>query len=275
VLDSMSPYFAVISARFRMLLEYRAAALAGFATQLFWGAVKLMIFAAFYRNSSAAQPMSWRDVVIYVWLGQALLGLLPWNLDPELQEKMTSGAVAYELLRPLDLYGFWYARTLAFRCASTALRMPLMLLSTFFVLPAFGWNDWSLAPPPSAMSGFLFLSSLGVTVALSAAITMLMNAAMVMTISARGLNTVMVGLVLLFSGMVAPLPLFPDWLQPLLHWQPFRGLVDVPFRIYSGNIPPAAASLEIALQLAWTAALVAAGRLCLGRASAKLVVQGG
>ncbi len=39
-----------LGARFRMLLQYRAAALAGFATQLFWGAIKLMILALFSRR---------------------------------------------------------------------------------------------------------------------------------------------------------------------------------------------------------------------------------
>ena len=46
----------------------------------------------------------------------------------------------------------------------------------------------------------------------------------------------MTGVVIVFSGLIIPLPLFPDWLQPLLYWQPFRGLADVPYRIYGGNI---------------------------------------
>jgi hypothetical protein len=31
--------------------------------------------------------MSLPQIVAYVWLGQALLGLLPWNVDAELQER--------------------------------------------------------------------------------------------------------------------------------------------------------------------------------------------
>jgi ABC-2 type transport system permease protein len=81
--------------------------------------------------------------------------------------------------------------------------------------------------------------------------------------------------VILFSGMVIPLPLFPDWLQPLLKAQPLRGLVDVPFRIYTGHIPPAAALREIAAQLAWAALLAAAGRIWLGFATRRVALQGG
>ena len=94
------PYVAVVSARYRMLLQYRAAAFAGLVTQLFWGAIRLMIFAAFYAASTTSQPMTMADIVAYVWLGQALLGLLPWNIDPDFTLKVRDGSVAYDLLRP-------------------------------------------------------------------------------------------------------------------------------------------------------------------------------
>jgi ABC-2 type transport system permease protein len=81
--------------------------------------------------------------------------------------------------------------------------------------------------------------------------------------------------VLELSGMLVPLPLFPAWLQPLLSVQPFRGLADVPFRIYTGHIAPAAALLEIAQQLLWCAALIWLGRGLLARALRRVVIQGG
>ena len=49
------PYVAAFSARFMLMLQYRAAAVAGFATQCWWGAIKVMIYAAFYRASSGAR----------------------------------------------------------------------------------------------------------------------------------------------------------------------------------------------------------------------------
>jgi len=70
-------YWSLLSARFRMLLQYRAAALAGLGTQLFWGVIRMMVFEAFYRSTDAAQPMSLPDIITYVWLTQAMLHLVP------------------------------------------------------------------------------------------------------------------------------------------------------------------------------------------------------
>lgn len=275
MVDRLAPYLALIGARYRVLLQYRAAALAGFVTQLFWGAMKLMVLAAFYRQTTAPAPMSLAELAGYVWLGQALLGLLPWNVDPELQDKISSGAVVYELLRPLDLYSAWFARTLALRCATTSLRALPMIFICVVVLPAVGLDEWALRPPANLARGAAFLLSLLATIGLATALTMILHAGLIHTISAKGFNSIMASVVVLLSGMLIPLPLFPDWLQPALYWQPFRGLADVPYRIYLGHIPPDHALIEIAMQLGWTVLIVGLGRFLLARASARLVTQGG
>lgn len=268
-------YLAIVSVRCRMLLQYRAAAIAGFATQLFWGFIKVMVFVAFYASAVREPPMTFAEVLVYIWLGQALLALLPWNVDAEIAAQIRSGGVAYELLRPLDLYRFWFARTLAFRIAPTLMRMLPMLAFTLVLLPLTPLAPWALPPPAGMTSAGLFLASVLATLFLSTAFTMIMHVALIWTISGEGFNRMMPGIVPVFAGLIVPLPLFPDWLQGFLHWQPFRGMADVPFRIYSGHIPPEAAVVELGLQWGWVAVLVAVGVWLLSRARHRLVVQGG
>lgn len=271
----MRGYWAVVSARYRMLLQYRAAAFAGFVTQMFWGAIRLMILAAFYAGATTAAPMSLEQVVAYIWLGQALLGLLPWNIDNELGNQIRTGGVAYDLLRPMNLYAYWYTRTFAFRCAGTTLRMIPLLLFAMIVLPLVGLEEWALRLPSTPLAGVMFLCSMAATTLLATAITMLMHIGLLWTIAGEGFNRTMPGIVSVFSGLTIPLPLFPDALQGFIYWQPFRGLADVPYRIYSGHIAVDAAAFEIALQLGWTAVIVAGGYALLARGTRALVLQGG
>ena len=271
----MSAYWALVSVRFRMLLQYRTAAFAGFITQLFWGSIRLMILAAFYAAAQGRQPISLAELVPYVWLGQALLGLLPWNVDQEIATNVRTGGVAYEMLRPLDLYLNWFTRTLAFRCAGTLLRMVPLLVFAMLMLPLVGLREWAMPLPASLGAGLSFAASLCATVLLSVAVTMLMHIGLIWTLAGDGFNRAMPGIVSVLSGMTIPLPLFPDWLQPFLYWQPLRGLADVPYRIYSGNIAGSAAMLEILQQFAWAIVLAAVGYALLQRGSRRLVVQGG
>lgn len=150
----MSAYAALFSARLRMGLQYRAAALAGLGTQLFWGLIRLMIFEAFFRSTSAPQPISYQQTVDYLWLTQALLLILPMRLEGEIQQMIRTGAVAYELTRPADLYWFWFCRSWAGRTAALALRAaPLYLVAWLFL---------GLKAPPSWASAYAIITPRGV-----------------------------------------------------------------------------------------------------------------
>ena len=61
----------------------------------------------------------------------------------------------------------------------------------------------------------------------------------------------------------------------MLDFLPFRGLVDLPFRLYMGHIPPREVFGVLSHQLLWTAGLVLLGRWLLARGTRRLVVQGG
>ena len=56
---------------------------------------------------------------------------------------------------------------------------------------------------------------------------------------------------------------------------PFAGLIDTPFRIYSGHLAGAEALRALLVQAAWVVALVAAGHRLMALGIRKVVIQGG
>lgn len=271
---AIGPYQAVFRARFQLLLQYRAAALAGFGTQCWWGTIKVMIFAAFLAGP-VASPMTLRQTVDYVWLGQAFLMMLPWSADAELARMVRSGDIAYERLRPVDGYAYWYARAVARRTATPLLRAVPMLLLTALVLPSLGLGQWGLSAPAGLEAMFLFVVSMALVVALSSAFSTLLDVLVVMTLSERGVNILVAPLAIVFSGSLIPLPLLPGWLQPFMQYQPFAGLVDIPFRVYSGHLRDWSAVAALGRQAVWALLLVALGKTLMRRAMARLQTHGG
>lgn len=272
------PYLAAFQARFQLMLQYRAAAIAGFATQCWWGGIRVMVFAAFYTSApgiAAAAPISLSQAITYTWLGQAFLAMLPWSADPEVGQAVRSGAVGYDRLRPVDTYGFWYARSAGWMLARAAPRAVLMFLTAGLVLPLVGLEAWSWRPPASAAALGMFLVSMGLAVALAAAVIMLANVVVAATLNERGVNTIILPVVLTFSGSILPLALFPDPLRWALRAQPFAGLVDIPYSLYVGGLTGGEAWIGLGLQAVWTLALVMAGRRALEAVMARLQMQGG
>jgi ABC-2 type transport system permease protein len=260
-------YASVISAHFRVLLQYRAAAAAGIGTRLFWGLIRVMIFEAFYRSTTAAQPISYPEIVTYVWLGQAQLALILWRVDSDVRQMIRTGSVAYELARPADLYGLWYSRALAAGAAPTLMQAgPVMLCGFLF---------FGMKLPPSALAALLWLASVLAALLLSAALATLMTVSLLWTIAGDGISRLLPALTYLLSGIMVPIPLFPDWLQPLMNFLPFRGVADTPFRVYIGHMGPAEAAGAILHQLAWAAALALLGRWLVQLGTRRMVIQGG
>lgn len=252
-----------------MLLQYRVPAIAGIFTQFFFGFVRIMVFWSFYSSVNTAQPMSLTQTVTYIWITQALFRLLPWDGDSEVQEIIRTGNLAYELVRPLDLYSLWLFRALAQRLAPTFLRsIPLILIAT--LLP----SGYSVRLP--SLTAFIsFIPTLALAFVLSATTTVLMNIFTLWTISGDGINRTIPALVLVFSGSLVPIPLLPDWVQIILKYMPFPGLLDTPVRFYTGNLSISELPSYLAIQLFWIFVLILLGRLLLRIKLKSIVVQGG
>jgi len=267
----MNAYVSVLKLRFVTGLQYRAAAAAGIATQLFFGFIFMTAYMAFYENSAAEPPMALTEIVCYIWLQQMFLGFIAlWFRDQDIFQLITSGNIAYELCRPCSIYRFWYAKLLATRLAGVALRCSPLLLVIFF-LP----EPYRMSPPPTPTAFVLFLVTLALGLLVVVALSMLIYISVFWTLSPVGSTLIIAVAGEFFAGMILPVPLMPGWLQDIVYALPFRWTADFPFRVYSGQIGTVEALLGIPIQLFWLIALAAFGRFLLRRALRNVVVQGG
>ena len=112
----MSAYLSFFKIRFVNGLQYRAAAYAGIVTQFAWGFMYIMLYHSFYNSKPAVMPMDIKDLSTYIWLQQSFLALfMTWFLDNDIFESISSGNIACEIARPLDIYNMWFAKTIAIR----------------------------------------------------------------------------------------------------------------------------------------------------------------
>ena len=267
----MKKYLSFFRLRFSMGLQYRAAAAAGIATQFFWGGMEILMFRAFYQADPEAFPMTLQATCTYVWLQQAFLALfVVWMMENEIFDTIRNGNIAYELCRPVDLYGMWFSRSMANRISRAVLRC-VPILGIAFCLPApFGM---SLPENLIRFAGFLIGLLLGLTV--TVAFCMLVYLVTFFTISPEGVRMVAVSAVEFLAGAVIPIPFFPEKLGRILELLPFASMQNVPLRIYSGDLAGAAAVRALGLQTFWAVVLIIAGRLLWAKARQKIIVQGG
>ncbi len=267
----MKEYLSFFKIRFSIGLQYRAAAWAGMATQFAWGGMTILLFRAFYQSSQNAFPMTMPELSSYIWLQQAFLALyMAWYFDNDIFNSITSGNIAYELCRPIDIYAMWFIKNMAVRLSRAVLRcLPILIFAAFLPAP------YNISLPTSPVAGLLFFVSMALGFLVLVAFSMLIYISAFYTISPMGIRILATSVVEFFAGAVIPLPFFPQNLQTLMYLLPFASMQNAPFLIYNGYISGERTLAAISLQIIWLILLLALGKLLMARALRKVVVQGG
>lgn len=267
----MRKYMSIFRIRFIDTLQYRAAALAGLSTQFAWGFMLILSFSAFYRTNPDAFPMEFSQTVSFIWIQQAFLALFAlWMWNDDIADSVMDGGIAYELVRPVNLYMKWYCMATARRLARAVLRcMPILLVGFFLPQPL------RLGLPPTMLQLGLFLLSATLALAVVVAFSLLVYTSLFYTISPMGIRLTVSALGDFLSGAVIPLPFFPEPFRSVAELLPFASMLNVPLRIYSGSIAGNEALRSIGLQVFWLVTLVMFGVLLLNKSLKKVIVQGG
>ncbi|MBR5445451.1 MAG: ABC transporter permease [Clostridia bacterium] len=269
--SAVRKYATYFRIRFTSGLQYRAAAAAGIATQFAWGFLTVLLYKAFWDADPASFPMGIAQVTSYMWLRQAFLALFnSWTVDNTILADITGGGIAYELIRPMNLYALWFTKNISMRAANAVLRfLPILLVASFLPAP------WGMCLPAGIPGVLGFLATMFLGALVTCAIVMFIYIFTCFTMQPLGVRMVCNAVTDFCSGNLVPLPFFPPALAAILEFTPFAAMQNIPFRIYSGHIAGWDILRCMGLQLFWLAVLVLLGGLLMKKALKRVAIQGG
>ncbi len=268
----MKKYISIFKIRFINSLQYKTAALAGISTQVFFGIVFISVYLAFYESNNTSNiSMNWKELVSYLWLNQIFFSLiLTWTKDRNLISIIKNGNIAYEFIRPINLYHKWFATMYANRLANVLLRfLPATIIA--FIIP----QPYSLNLPYSILSFLTFIISLIISSLVATSFQMITHLLTIYTLDEKGIMTLFMVIGEIFSGGTVPIVFFPNILQKIAYLLPFRYICDLPFRIYSGNIKVYNAIPDLLNGILWIIVLFLVGIILSKKATKKAIIQGG
>ena len=121
----------------------------------------------------------------------------------------------------------------------------------------------------------LFLAALTIGALLTSAISMIIVYLTFKTLSAKGTVSICNTVCGVLGGLYIPLVFMPQSVQNVLNYLPFRFTMDLPARIYIGNIPPLEGLKFLGIALAWLIVIVLIGKLLIAKAGKNAIIQGG
>lgn len=268
----MSVYLGYLKIRFLDNIQYKIAALAGVLTQFAWGGMYIMLFATFLKNGTSSD-MSISQMSTYIWLQQAFFMMFNlWSIDRDVLDTVTSGNIAMELVKPVDLYNIWHARNFGLKMGTTILRcVPMIIICMLLPL-----GEYGLAAPSSITNFIFFVITLILSMFLVISYIMIMFGVLMSTVSAHGIRIAFQLVSEFLSGLVIPIAFMPDFLVKIIKFTPFYYMQNVSFNIYSGYISDISEMIKIVgVQVFWLLLLTIIGKILIKKQEKKIVVQGG
>lgn len=261
---ALLPYWKLFRAGIRQQSTYRLAMFGGLVANATFGFLKTVILGATVAASGGSiGGYGAAAMATYVWVGQGLLGSLNLTGRLDLTDRIKSGDVTTDFLRPLSIQAATVVAELGKAVFALVPRgLPSVLIGGLFVgfyLPTTA-TPW-VAGTVSLLLG-LVISQTTVYVLATGAFWL---------VEMRGLQTTYMVLSGFFAGLFVPIGLFPDWLRILAECTPFPSMMQYPIDIFVGRIGPQ----YLLLQVFWLALTIAAGAWLTRLGRARLEVQGG
>ncbi|MFP3967979.1 ABC-2 family transporter protein [Actinomadura fulvescens] len=251
---------------FRRYTAYPLSSLAEAVTNTVFAFMRAYVLIALWQARPALGGYDVTDAVTFCFLTQAMIGPVQVFRGLELSDRVRSGDVAIDLYRPVGLQGWWLADDLGRATAELLLRSGLPVVAGTLVFTLRPAGPWALAA---------FALALPLAILVSFAIRYLVALAVFWLHDDRGLQAISLVMSLFFSGMILPLVVFPGWLGDIARVLPWAALIQVPADIYLGKRTGSGLVAALGFQVAWAAALLAAGALLTLAARRKLVIHGG
>jgi ABC-2 type transport system permease protein len=262
---------ALAKAGFRRYSTYRQATAAAVFTNSTFGFLRCYVLLAVVASAprlGIAGGYDAAQLATYCWASQGLIGMVMLWGWTELSDRIRSGDVVSDLLRPVHPITSYLAVDLgrAVHASLTRLLVPMLVGAVFF--------DLYLPRRPATYP--LLLVSVLLAIVVSFACRYLVNATGYWLLDTRGINLMWTFATAVLAGLSFPLHFLPAWLVLTL-WvaTPFPSILQAPLDVlveYGSN----GYSLAVtAGQAAWVMVLLAICWYVQRRADRKLVIQGG
>lgn len=261
-------YWLFARTGFRRESRYLLAALAGLLTNVVFGFIKaaVLLGAATAAGGTVAGYTA-GSIGAYVWLSQAMLGAITLSGSAEIGDRIRTGDIAIDLVRPVDLQLSHLATDLGRAAFSLLPRgLPSVLIGALTI---------GLAMPAAVLPYVLGVVSLTLGICISFLCRYALNTTGFWIVETRGLQTLYIVVSSFLAGLFVPVPLFPGALYAVAMSTPFPSIMQTPIDVLSGRVVGAEAVLAVLIQLGWVVAIGVLGRVLTAAGRRTLEVQGG
>ncbi len=263
----LGAYFDFIRIRFLTMLAYRVNYYSGILIYTLNIGVNYFTWKAIYGNGESLGGFTGAQMTTYVavsWMARAFYFN---NLDREISTDIRDGSIAIQFIRP---YNYVLVKMMQGLGEGLFRFMMLMIPGMVIAILLF---PVQLPTEPSAWAGFLVM--LFFSFLISSQINVITGLSAFFVENNEGMMRMKRVIVDLFSGLIIPISLFPDWLSGVLKVLPFQAITYLPGSVFTGRVQGVGIWNVLGVQVFWFLVLLIPIVWLYHAARQRLFVQGG
>ncbi|WP_209871025.1 ABC transporter permease [Paenibacillus silagei] len=263
----LGAYFDFIRIRFLTMLAYRVNYYSGILIYTLNIGVNYFTWRAIYGDGESLGGFTGAQMTTYVavsWMARAFYFN---NLDREISTDIRDGSIAIQFIRPYN-----YVLVKMMQGLGEGLFRFMMLMIPGMVIATLLFPV-QLPTEPSAWAGFLVM--LFFSFLISSQINIITGLSAFFVENNEGMMRMKRVVVDLFSGLIVPITLFPDWLSSVLKVLPFQAITYLPGSVFTGRVQGVGIWNVLGIQVIWFLILLIPIVWLNHAARQRLFVQGG
>ena len=263
-------YFTFTKNVFQRNLAYKANTVMFVLGDAMILAVTYYLWKAIYTSSSASilNGFTYNDMIIYVLLSFLTQGLISTEVSNTISREVKNGSIASNLIKPISyekrmlfegLGSMFYQFVLVFIIGFSA--VVIIAIKTDSAINFTNMSMYFFSVLLSYFINFYYSYSMGL---LTFKIT-----------NMWGVNQIMEAVTALFSGALIPIAFFPEIVQKIFDFFPFKSIIYTPCMIFQNKLGSYEMCIAIGRQIFWVIAMMFIGKIMYKALIKNLTILGG
>lgn len=228
--------------------------------------VYIFVWQAIYNQTGNTSGFTLSQMVTYYILAISFSSIAIWGINEIMAHSIRNGQINKELLNPLTYFQYYFGVNLG------EIAFAIVIgIATFIICALF----WQLVLPANLLDFLLCIFVILLGIPITFFIQMIVGTVGFYTNSIWGMQILRKAIITIFSGIIAPISMFPEWFQNLSQYLPFKELIYTPINIWLGQVSYNEIIFVIIKQIIWGFILYAIAKLFFNHAVKNITINGG
>ena len=228
--------------------------------------VYVFIWLAIYNKGNQILGMTFEQVTTYYILVVSLNPIISWGINETMGNAIREGEILRELLNPISYFNYYFGIRIG-----ELIESIIVGIITFIICALL----FGVLLPSSLLNFIFFIIVISLSVVVVYFFELIIGTSAFYTNSIWGVEVFKRAILSIFSGMIAPISLFPEFLQKIANMLPFKDCIYTPISIYFGELNNIEIIQVILKQFIWILILYIIAKILFNKAVKRVTVNGG